>query len=34
MGVVLLLNVFISALRRWLQRIDGAGAEPVQGMLV
>ena len=34
MGVVLLLNVLISALRRWRQRIDGAGADPVQGVLV
>ena len=34
MGVVLLLNVCISALRRWRQRIDGAGADPVQGVLV
>jgi len=34
MSVVLLLNVLISALRRWRQRIDGAGSEPVQGVLV
>jgi len=34
MGVVLLLNVCISALRRWRQRLDGAGADPVQGVLV
>jgi tungstate transport system permease protein len=34
MGVVLLLNVLISALRRWRQRIDGAGSDPVQGVLV
>jgi tungstate transport system permease protein len=34
MSVVLLLNVLISALRRWRQRIDGAGADPVQGVLV
>jgi len=33
MGVVLLLNVCISALRRWRQRMDGAGIEPVQGVL-
>jgi len=33
MSVVLLLNVCISALRRWRQRIDGAGIEPVQGVL-
>lgn len=32
MGVVLLLNVCISALRRWRQRIDGAGADPMQGI--
>ena len=32
MGVVLLLNVCISALRRWRQRMDGAGIEPVQGV--
>jgi tungstate transport system permease protein len=32
MSVVLLLNAFISALRRWRQRTDGAGAEPVQGV--
>ena len=34
MSVVLLLNVLVSALRRWRQRIDGAGADPVQGLLV
>jgi tungstate transport system permease protein len=34
MGVVLLLNVLISALRRWRQRIDGAGTDPVQGVRV
>jgi tungstate transport system permease protein len=34
MGVVLLLNTGISILRRWRQRMDGAGAEPVQGALV
>jgi tungstate transport system permease protein len=34
MSVVLLLNVCISALRRWRQRIDGSGVDPVQGMLV
>ena len=34
MAVVLLLNVLISALRRWRQRIDGACADPVQGVLV
>jgi tungstate transport system permease protein len=33
MSVVLLLNACISALRRWRQRIDGAGADPVQGVL-
>ena len=33
MSVVLLLNACISALRRWRQRIDGAAAEPVQGVL-
>jgi tungstate transport system permease protein len=33
MGVVLLLNVCISALRRWRQRMDGAGIEPLQGVL-
>ncbi len=33
MTVVLLLNACISALRRWRQRIDGAAAEPVQGVL-
>ncbi len=34
MSVVLVLNVCISLLRRWRQRMDGAGAEPVQGVLV
>ncbi len=34
MTVVLLLNVCISLLRRWRQRIDGAGVDPVQGILV
>jgi len=34
MSVVLLLNVCISALRSWRQRIDGSGVDPVQGMLV
>jgi tungstate transport system permease protein len=34
MSVVLLLNVCISLLRRWRQNIDGAGADPVQGVLV
>ena len=34
MGVVLLLNVVISVLRRWRQTLDGAGADPVQGVLV
>jgi tungstate transport system permease protein len=34
MSVVLLLNVCISLLRRWRQRIDGSGADPVQGVLV
>jgi len=34
MAVVLLLNVGISALRRWRQRVDGAGTDPVQGGLV
>ena len=33
MSVVLLLNACISMLRRWRQRIDGAAAEPVQGVL-
>jgi tungstate transport system permease protein len=33
MGVVLLLNVCISALRRWRQQVDGAGSDPVQGVL-
>jgi tungstate transport system permease protein len=31
--VVLALNVCISLLRRWRQRIDGSGADPVQGVL-
>jgi tungstate transport system permease protein len=34
MSVVLLLNVCISLLRRWRQRIDGSGADPVQGVLI
>ena len=34
MAVVLLLNVCISLLRRWRQRIDDSGADPVQGALV
>jgi tungstate transport system permease protein len=34
MSVVLMLNVCISVLRRWRQRIDGSGADPVQGVLV
>lgn len=34
MSVVLVLNVCISALRRWRQRIDGSGTDPVQGVLV
>jgi tungstate transport system permease protein len=34
MSVVLMLNVCISLLRRWRQRIDGSGADPVQGVLV
>jgi tungstate transport system permease protein len=33
MSVVLLLNACISGLRRWRQRTDGAGSEPVQGVL-
>jgi tungstate transport system permease protein len=33
MSVVLVLNVCISVLRRWRQRIDGSGADPVQGVL-
>ena len=33
MSVVLLLNACISALRRWRQRMDGAGSDPVQGVL-
>ena len=34
MSVVLLLNVCISLLHRWRQRIDGVGADPVKGVLV
>ena len=34
MSVVLILNVCISLLRRWRQRMDGSGADPVQGVLV
>ena len=34
MSVVLILNVCISLLRRWRQRIDGSGADSVQGVLV
>lgn len=34
MTVVLVLNVCISLLRRWRQRIDGSGTDPVQGVLV
>ena len=34
MSVVLVLNVCISVLRRWRQRIDGSGTDPVQGVLV
>jgi tungstate transport system permease protein len=34
MAVVLVLNMCISFLRRWRQRIDGSGADPVQGVLV
>ena len=34
MSVVLLLNLGISLLKRWRMRMDGAGAEPVQGVLV
>ena len=34
MSVVLVLNVCISMLRRWRQRIDGSGVDPVQGVLV
>ena len=34
MTVVLGLNVCISLLRHWRQRIDGSGADPVQGVLV
>lgn len=34
MTVVLVLNVCISLLRRWRQRIEGSGADPVQGVLV
>lgn len=33
MCVVLVLNVCISVLRRWRQRIDGSGTDPVQGVL-
>lgn len=33
MSVVLLLNVCISGLRRWRLRMDGSGADPVQGVL-
>jgi tungstate transport system permease protein len=33
MTVVLLLNACISALRRWRQRIDGAAAEPMRGVM-
>jgi tungstate transport system permease protein len=33
MGVVLLLNMCISGVRRWRQRIDGSGGDPVQGVL-
>ena len=33
MGVVLLLNVCISALRRWRQRMDGSSVDTVQGAL-
>lgn len=33
MSVVLLLNVCISSLRRWRQRVDGSGTEPVQGAM-
>jgi tungstate transport system permease protein len=34
MSVVLVLNVCISLLRRWRQRIDGSGTDPVQGVMV
>ena len=34
MSVVLVLNVCISVLRRWRQRIDGSGTDPVQGGVV
>jgi tungstate transport system permease protein len=34
MAVVLVLNMCISFLRRWRQRIDGSGTDPVQGVLV
>jgi len=34
MSVVLMLNVCISLVRRWRQRIDGSGTDPVQGVLV
>lgn len=33
MGVVLLLNALISTLRRWRQRMDGAGVDPVPGVM-
>jgi len=33
MSVVLLLNACISGLRRWRQRMDGAGTDPVRGVL-
>jgi len=33
MSVVLLLNACISGLRRWRQRMDGAGADSVRGVL-
>jgi tungstate transport system permease protein len=34
MSVVLLLNVCISLLRGWRQRVDGAATDPVKGVLV
>jgi tungstate transport system permease protein len=34
MAVVLVLNMCISFLRRWRQRIDDSGTDPVQGVLV
>jgi hypothetical protein len=34
MSVVLVLNICISLLRRWRQRIDGSGSDTVQGVLV